>query len=64
MQTAEPLRPTNGPLPSWGVALARIGVAIFKVRVARATPNVYKSPPLHLGDQFHLSTPNRTGDIG
>ena len=29
-----------------GVALACIGVALFKVRIARATPKVYKSPPL------------------
>ena len=30
-----------------GVALARIGVALFEVGVARATPKVYKSPPLY-----------------
>ena len=29
-----------------GVALACIGVALFEVGVARATPKVYKSPPL------------------
>ena len=29
-----------------GVALAGIGVALFEVGVARATPKVYKSPPL------------------
>ena len=29
-----------------GVALACIGVALFQVGVARATPKVYKSPPL------------------
>ena len=30
-----------------GVALARIGVALFEVGVERATPKVYKSPPLN-----------------
>ena len=29
-----------------GVALACIGVALFEVGVARATPKVYKYPPL------------------
>ena len=29
-----------------GVALEGIGVALFEVRVARATPKVYKYPPL------------------
>ena len=29
-----------------GVALTCIGVALFEVEVARATPKVYKSPPL------------------
>ena len=29
-----------------GVALASIGVALFEVGVARATPKVYKPPPL------------------
>ena len=29
-----------------GVAFAGIGVALFEVGVARATPKVYKSPPL------------------
>ena len=43
--TADPIRPTNSPLKV-GVALAFNGVALFKVGVARATPKVYKSPPL------------------
>ena len=33
-------------LPKVGVAFARIGVALFEVGVARATPKVYKSPRL------------------
>ena len=44
--TADRLSPTNGPLQV-GVALACIGVALLEVGVARATPKVYKSPPLH-----------------
>ena len=43
--TADHLSPTNGPLQV-GVALAYIGVALFEVGVARASPKVYKSPPL------------------
>ena len=43
--TADRLSPTNDPLQV-GVALACIGVALFDVGVARATPKVYKSPPL------------------
>ena len=39
------LNPTNGPFEV-GVELACIGVALFEVGVARATPKVYKSPPL------------------
>ena len=39
------LNPTNGHFQV-GVALACIGVALFEVEVARATPKVYKSPPL------------------
>ena len=43
--TAGHLSPTNGPVQI-GVALACIGVALFEVGVAHATPKVYKSPPL------------------
>ena len=45
--TADHLSPTNGPFQV-GVALACIGVALLEVGVARATPKVYKSPPLHV----------------
>ena len=44
---ADHLSPSNGPLEV-GVALACMWVALFEVRVARATPKVYKSPPLRL----------------
>ena len=34
-----------------GAALTGIGVALFEVRVARATPKVYKPPPLVMVNQ-------------
>ena len=43
--TANPLEPTN-VLPQVGVALACIGFSLFEVGDGRATPKVYKSPPL------------------
>ena len=42
-----------------GVALARIGVALFEVGVALATPKVYKSPPLALGQARHMTAGER-----
>ena len=43
--TSDHVSPTNGSLQV-AVALACIGVAPFEVGVARATPKVYKYPPL------------------
>ena len=38
-----------------GVALTGIGVAPFEVGVARATPKVYKPPPLALSLELRAS---------
>ena len=47
-----------------GVALACIGVALFEVGVARATPKVYKYPPLFM-TLFHQNrSPCFPGSLG